>query len=290
METPDDIRKGNDGGSFVEPGNAEDSFLFRSPPIWKIPSCPGQEQGRCQEPDPCRAWFAQALDRSGSEGDPAGKVARYLAAVPASQPSHLCQCDRWDREVCGSRAGKPHSSLRFGHGEKAPLNLADPSLAKFGFYGKEDAAHLDVVNSLAFSPDGKTLASGGYRTIKLWKRTPVSRKQGPKIPVPFDSKLAVSPANGLVASFGEGNGSVLWSLPEWKKIREVGKEIGLVNAVALIPNPAAWSLGERTENFGLLIGRWQAPERGKFDQPHPGHRACLFGGEIPIWPWPGKAR
>ena len=29
METPDDIRKGNEGGSFVEAGNAEESFLFQ---------------------------------------------------------------------------------------------------------------------------------------------------------------------------------------------------------------------------------------------------------------------
>ena len=28
LETPVDIRKGNDDGSFVEPGNAKDSFIF----------------------------------------------------------------------------------------------------------------------------------------------------------------------------------------------------------------------------------------------------------------------
>ena len=31
-------------------------------------------------------------------------------------------------------------------------------------------AHRDLVHSLAFSPDGNLLASGGYREVKLWRR------------------------------------------------------------------------------------------------------------------------
>ena len=93
METPDDIRKGNDGGSFVEPGNAEDSFLFQVASHLEDPIMPPAKNKVDAKNLTPRTWFAQALDRSGSEGNPACKVARYLATVPASQPSHLCQCD-----------------------------------------------------------------------------------------------------------------------------------------------------------------------------------------------------
>ena len=50
--------------------------------------------------------------------------------------------------------------------------LSDPSLGK----GNPAAAvaHRDVVQSLAFSPDGQTLASGGYRVAKLWQRQPAA--------------------------------------------------------------------------------------------------------------------
>ena len=45
--------------------------------------------------------------------------------------------------------------------------LFDEALEKdFGI----QAAHLDFVNALAFSPDGSRVVSGGYRTLKVWRR------------------------------------------------------------------------------------------------------------------------
>ena len=45
----------------------------------------------------------------------------------------------------------------------SPLSVQEPKLR--GTLG----GHDDFVASLAFSPDGKTIASGGaYNTIKLW--------------------------------------------------------------------------------------------------------------------------
>ena len=35
-------------------------------------------------------------------------------------------------------------------------------------------AHLDLVQSLAFNPRGDRLASGGFRTIKIWRRQPIA--------------------------------------------------------------------------------------------------------------------
>jgi WD40 repeat protein len=48
--------------------------------------------------------------------------------------------------------------------------LADPALASQVADESPGVAHLDMVQSLAFSPDGMRLVSGGYRVAKIWRR------------------------------------------------------------------------------------------------------------------------
>src|SRR5204862_1929310 len=49
--------------------------------------------------------------------------------------------------------------------------LTDPSLLAGGIYKQPGVADLDLVQSLKFNPDGTLLASGGFRTVKLWRKT-----------------------------------------------------------------------------------------------------------------------
>ena len=47
LETPADIRKGNDDGSFVEPGNAKDSFIFTISKIRSDLANMGRQRSLC---------------------------------------------------------------------------------------------------------------------------------------------------------------------------------------------------------------------------------------------------
>ena len=49
-------------------------------------------------------------------------------------------------------------------------SLTDPTLSARRVQGASDAAHLDLVQSLTFTPDGQRLISGGYRVAKIWRR------------------------------------------------------------------------------------------------------------------------
>ena len=50
--------------------------------------------------------------------------------------------------------------------QRLSARLSDPGLAK-------GVAHRDLVQSLSFSPDSRTLASGGFRVVKLWSNKAV---------------------------------------------------------------------------------------------------------------------
>ena len=46
----------------------------------------------------------------------------------------------------------------------------DTALASGELYKERGAAHLDIIQSLAFHPSGDLFASGGFRNVKLWRR------------------------------------------------------------------------------------------------------------------------
>ena len=177
LETPADIRKGNDDGSFVEPGKAEDSFLFTiaahlDDPV--MPPAKNKVGAKNMKPDELgllKLWIEQ-----GAKGE-------MRAAAPVVWQSY-----RRETPPIYAVAAGPHGRFAAaGRGNQIHLydatvgkmlaNLTDPSLAKHGFYGANDAAHLDVVNALAFHPNGRLLASGGFRVVKLWQRSAPAKKK-----------------------------------------------------------------------------------------------------------------
>jgi WD40 repeat protein len=96
-----------------------------------------------------------------------------------------------------------------------------------------EAAHRDQVNALAFSPDGTLMASGGYREVKLWRRTKIEGKLAAQSDVPGDGTIEkVTRGDGLrfvtvegsVAKLCDADGKVIAELRGNRRKRETIEE------------------------------------------------------------------
>ncbi len=222
LETPADIRDGNDDGPFVEIGKPLDSFLFQISAHLDEPQMPpannkvGAKNLKPDELGLLKLWIAQGAKGEMRAADPLAWQS-YQRETP---PIYAVAAGPQGRFAAAGRGNRIH--LYDVSTGQLLANLADPSLAKHGFYGKKDAAHLDVVNALAFHPNGNLLASGGYRVIKLWRRAAPAKKKEFNAKA-ADGLRAVSPDGRWLALAEENNQTGIWELAEGKRLRGLEK-------------------------------------------------------------------
>ena len=109
--------------------------------------------------------------------------------------------------VAFSRGSRIHLH-HVGSGQRL-ATLADPAL------GNDGIAHRDLVQSLAFNPDGDLLASGGFREIRLYRRPRDARRLTIALPAaptattvsPDERWLAVASADHAIRLFNLQDGA-----------------------------------------------------------------------------------
>ncbi|KAB2668327.1 MAG: hypothetical protein DVB31_06600 [Verrucomicrobia bacterium] len=168
LETPADMLKGGETGPALVPGKSAESLLFKLSAHQSKPRMPPKDNKvnatnlRPEELGLLALWIdqgARASERRHVEIAwnplPPGLQPIYSAAISA--------------DGLFAVAGRGNQLFVHQTSHTNPLvRLDDPALAK----GGQPAAHRDLVDSVAISPDGEWIASGSYREIKLWQRTP----------------------------------------------------------------------------------------------------------------------
>lgn len=199
LESPKDMIRGGESGPAIEPGNGENSFLFTTAAHIEEPTMPPtNNKSKAKNLTPEQLALLKLWIDQGAKGDAvATQAPESWTVLSGPQPIYASALSSDGRFAAAGRGQRIHVyDLKLG---QLAATLHDPELPA-------TAAHRDLVHALAFSPDG-SLASGGYRTAKIWERR--SASAGSVFALPHDSTaMAVSP-DGNLAAVGTADGGIL---------------------------------------------------------------------------------
>jgi len=247
LETPQDILRGGDSGPAVAPKKSSSSLLLKAashqledtimpPPANKV-------QASDLTPEDLgliKLWIEQGAKSSVNivrpiEWQPLPEGLNPIYAVAVTPDGQFAACAR------ANQIFLYHLPSRQLVGR-----LTDPQLLKAGLSNKPGVAHRSMVHSLAFSPEGTLLASGGHREVKIWRRprdaqkfklAAVGRKAVPALAASPDGKwLATGSDDGRIKIWNAANGKLTKTLTGHqgaiRSLKFSGENTRLVSAAA----------------------------------------------------------
>ncbi len=193
LETPETILAGGDSGPAVVAGDVAASLLLSRTTGAEEPLMPPEDNAAGAQPltpeelGLLSLWIEQGANVS---TEMAQDQLQWQPIAPSLRPIYAVDVSPDGQFVASSRGNQV--VIHDSRSHEPVGQLVDPSLpAAAG----ENAADIDLVQSLAFSPDGDLIATGGFRSVKLWAK---------KYPALAIDETPWAGASGPVARSGDG--------------------------------------------------------------------------------------
>jgi WD40 repeat protein len=237
LETPQSILKGGVTGPAVVAGKSGESLLLKVAAHLEEPLMPPADNGvdavalSSEQLGLIKLWIDQ-----GAKGEVTAKNAELAwQSLPAGMNPIYAVAVTPDGQYAACGRANQIFIYHVASGQLV-TRLTDPALIESGLDKNHGVAHLDLVQSLAFSPDGQTLASGGFREVKLWRRPTNVRAADVAGSTSGVRSLAVS-ADGKWAATGEASGAIkLWDLSTLKDPKTLAGHTAAVTSLAFLPD------------------------------------------------------
>ena len=299
LETPQSILTGGNEGPAAVRNNSAESLFLKVASHQVEPHMPPEDNQQGAKPlTPDELGLIKLWIDQGAQGEVKG-LAGPIAWQPLPtgvNPIYAVAISPHGNYVAAGRANQIflyHAPTKTEIGR-----LTDSSLVESGIYDIPGVAHLDLVQSLAFSADGKWLASGGYRTVKIWKKSDSARVAELPIAETEVQALVASPA-GNWAAVAEAGGTIkLIDLATRQVIHTLVGHEGPVHAIAFTADGGKLVSGGEDRTI-RVFDTADGNEQGKLETPVPVRAVALIqagkqiatGGEdntIRTWAFPGQ--
>ncbi|MCX6848602.1 MAG: hypothetical protein NTY98_06755, partial [Verrucomicrobia bacterium] len=171
METPELMAKGGESDKGIIPGKGAESVMYQAAAhTWDSEMPPkGNKVGAVNLTPEQLALFKAWIDQ-GAKASPKKLQIIAWEPLPAGlQPIYAIAVAPLGDFAAAARANQ--ISIYHLPTQSLVTKLTDETLLKTGLYKQPGVAHRDLVQSVAFSPDGTRLATGSFREVKLWKRS-----------------------------------------------------------------------------------------------------------------------
>ncbi len=216
LETAAGLLQGGASGPAVVAGNPDGSLLYQlcsramAPSMPPLPNSASAQPVTGRELGIVRQWITEGAN-AGTRPAAAGE----LAWQPLPENIHSIYSVALSRDERFVATGRSNRISIYDLSNQTEIALTDSALLSLEYQGTRfygpGTSHRDFVHSLEFSPNGRWLASAGYREVKLWERQPVETRFNFDGGSPITS-LALSEDGTLAVTGHEDMRVRVWSL------------------------------------------------------------------------------